>query len=275
MVSDAPRHPLRDALAGMQLLAQGPGEVQPPVRVVTGVVTAVQTATSPHTVRVQLAEGTVTEPLPFLGWWAPTVNDVVWMLQQGPALYVLGGLAPANLYVPPAPIVPDTPDTPPPAPPTVRTVGVSPIDRAYWSPWGWRREALIQGGPNHYRGHWFYGSQIAAAKGAGTIVAASIYVERTTDAHGVNGAANVRLGTHAMGDAAGSGAGALGNVSVQAQLTRGQAAQVPLSAAQIAALNGGHVGVGLEPGATSYSSADYLKATASGASGQLSLTIQG
>lgn len=263
-MSDSPRHPLRDVLASDGF----------PLDWLTGVVTAKQVATAPYRVQIRLADGTVTDWLSYLGWWEPTVNDVVHVLRKGPALLVIGPEAPANVHVTGVPVTPDTPPAPPPAAPALVTVPVAPVDRAYWGFGTWRREVLIQGGPTGLRTHWFYGTGIAAAKGAGTIVAGVVYVERENSSHGVNGAANVRLGVHGLADASAADGSALGAVSVQATLQRGQAANVPLSAAQIAALNAGSVGLGLEPGSTSYSSPDYLKAVNAGASGQLSLTVQ-
>lgn len=265
-MTEAPRHPLRDVLAGTDASA--------PVDWLKGVVSAVQTTTEPHTIRVLLADGTETGELTFLGWYSPTVDDVVHMLRKGPALFVLGPEAPANVFEPPAPVVPPPPPPPPPQPPRVRTVSITPTDAAYWSPWGWRRDELIQGGPRDLRTFWFYGSAIAAAKGAGVITAASIYMRRRTTQHGVNGRANVRLGTHPFPSAPSSGAAALSNVSVQARVARGKGVNVPLSSSQIASLNAGADGIGLEPGSDSYSSPDYLIVDAGGASGQLSLTIQ-
>lgn len=275
-----PNRPLRDALLG--------GDSDDPVDLITGVVKSRQSTTAPWSVTVQLAEGTITEAIPFLAAYNPRVNDVVYLLRKGPALLVLGAAAPALTTVSPhrhaaadvdgtiiaTPPTPAAPPAGPPPPPTVRTVGIAPDDQAYWSAWGWKGDDLIQGGPAN-RAFWFYGGKIAAAKGGGTITGGSIYVERRNTSHGVGGAANVRLGVHGYGTRPGSGGAGHGAVSVQAQLGRGQSANVPLSAAQIAALNAGSPGLGLEPGGSSYSSPDYLRAVIGGASGQLSLTIQG
>lgn len=265
---EPPERPLRDVLRPLD---------QPEVLDwFTGIVTAVQVTTAPYTVRVRLADGSITDPLQYLGWWAPKVNDVCHMLRKGPALLVLGPTAPANLYAPPAPVIPPAPPAPPAAPPTVRTVNIGPVDQAYWDPtYGvWKGDDLIQGGPNR-RPFWFYGGAIAAAKGAGTITGGSIYVARITGTHGVNGRANVRLGVHGYGTRPGDGNAAHAGVEVPAALLRGEGATVPITAAQIGLLNAGYAGLGLEPGGSSYSSADYLRAVIGGASGQLSLTIVG
>lgn len=288
MANDAPRHPLRDALAGLAIPPAVPGEAPSAVDMVTGVVTQVDFVSTPHTIRVRLADGTITAALPYLGWWVPRVNDVAWMIRQGPALYPLGAIAPAATVTSPhrhaaadvdGTVIPDAPPPPvpagpPPAPPTVRTIGITPVDMAYWSSFGWKADDLVQGGPNN-RAFWFYGDQIAQAKGSGTIVAASIYVQRVSGSHGVNGGANLRLALHPHATRPGSGATPLGSLDVRMQLERGQAANVSLAPGQLAALNGGEKGLGLEPGASGYTSADYLRAAAGGASGQLSLTIQG
>jgi hypothetical protein len=279
---DPPERPLRDVLR--------PLDAPDTLRWLTGVVTAVQLATAPYTVTVRLADGSSTGALTFLGWWVPRINDVCHLIQQGPSLLVLGAVSPTQTKIDPhrhaaadidgtiivAPPTPPAPPAPPPGPPTVRTVNLGPIDQAYWDPtYGvWKGDDLIQGGPNR-RPFWFYGGAIAAAKGAGTITGGSIYVARVSGTHGVNGRANVRLGVHGYATRPGSGGAAHGAVEVPATLLRGEGANVPLTGAQLGALNAGAAGLGLEPGNSSYSSADYLRAVIGGASGQLSLTING
>lgn len=140
----------------------------------------------------------------------------------------------------------------------------------------WRYDAVIAGGPTSQRGFWFYGGGIAAAKGAGTIVAATVFVKRASG--GVDGLANVNVGTHGFASQPGSGAASLANEAVVGGLRKGQGGTFALTAAQVAALNAGAVGVGLEPGSTSYTSADYLIAeprTAGSWSGVLQLTVEG
>lgn len=258
-----------------------------PLRLMTGVVVDTSTAVTPYTVTVQLADGASTPPMPYPAWWVPRVGDVCSMLYSGGAFVVLGAVAPAQTVVaphrhaaseidgtvippaPPAPAVPSAPD----APPTIRTVPVPALD---WGSWGGQASngaVMVQGGPTN-DAYWFYGDSIAAVKGAGTIIAGSIYVERLATSHGVNGGANVRLGTHAWGARPAAGGG-IANVVVVGQLEKGQGRTFDLTAAQIAALNAGHKGLGLLHGGTSYTSADYLRATAGLASGQLSLSIQG
>ncbi|MNW55938.1 hypothetical protein D3C74_336320 [compost metagenome] len=136
----------------------------------------------------------------------------------------------------------------------------------------WYPGDIRQGGPN-YTGLWYYGGQIAAAKGAGTIISASVYMRRSATNHGVNGGANVRLGVHN-----GAGPGQpfdLAAVEVRAQLGKGKDANVGLTAGQIGGLNGGWTGLALAPGSPSFTSPDYLRADSGGASGALTLTIQG
>lgn len=280
MESEAPRHPLRDVLRG--------GDDADALDLLSGIVTQVQTSTAPYGVKLRLADGTITDWLPYLAWWSPRVNDVAQVIRKGPALHVLGAYAPAVVVTSPhrhdaadvdgtiiaAAPAPGTPAPPPAAAPTRRTVGVAPTDRAYWSPWGWRREELVQGGANALRTFWFYGTGIAAVKGSGTIVAGTLYLQRVSSYHGAT-SANVRLGVHNAVDASGSGGAAHTSVAVVRQLARGQDATVNLTPAQIAELNAGKRGLGLEPGSLSYSSSDYLRAVANSASGQLALTIEG
>lgn len=269
---------LRDALAT---------DAPEPLRLISGIVTSHSTLGVPYTVTVRIPDGATTPPLPYPAWWVPRVGDVVTMFYAGGVFTVHGAVAPAQTHVyphrhaavdidgtvlPPAPPAPPVP-TAPTAPPSVRNVGVPAVD---WGSWGGQASngsAMIQGGPTN-DAFWFYGNGIAAAKGSGTIIGGSIYIERVSSAHGVNGAANVRLGTHGYTARPGAGGG-IANVAVVGALAKGQGATLALTAAQIAALNAGHKGLGLLHGGTSYTSADYLRATVGGASGQLSLSIQG
>lgn len=264
MTDAAPRHPLRDLF--------GRSDRGDPLDWLRGTVVAVDTTAVPHTVSVRLGSGTVADGITFAAWWAPQVGDVVNLLRKGPSLWVLGPDAPANV-VPPGPLVlpPALPAAPPVAPVT-RTVPVAPIDRAYWSPWGWRSDELVQGGPAS-RALWFYGDRIAAARGDGTIISASVYMRRVTREHGAP-VANVRLAVHDFETRPAVLSEPLPLPSVQGTLTRGQDATVPLSAVQLNALNSGAAGVGLEPGDTDYLSADHLAVYADAASGQLALTIR-
>lgn len=260
-----PNHPLRDVL----------GTPTRGLVWLTGVVTEVDTVRVPHTIRVRLADGTITEPITYMGWWSPLINDTAELIAQGSKLMALGAVAPSNLDLPnpPAPVIPATPPDAPTAPPVIRTVPVQPVDAAYWSQWGWRTDGLIQGGPAN-RAHWWYGTAVQAARAGGVIVGGSVYVERLNTAHGVNGAANVRVGVHTQAERPVSGESQLAEVAAVRTLARGKGTTVPLTAAQVAALNAGALGLGLEPGGSSYSSPDYLRATIGGASGALSLTVQ-
>jgi hypothetical protein len=262
--SRPPRHPLRDILP----------TPDPGLRWLTGIVTQVDTARTPHTIRVRLADGTITEPITFLGWWAPLVNDTAEVIAQGSKLMALGAVAPANPAARPAtPIVQPAPPAAPPAPPVVRTVNVEPVDMAYWSVrYGWRTDGLVQGGPDN-RTHWWYGDAISLAREGGVIIGGSVFVERSTFPHGAP-VANVRLGVHTQQSRPAVGNNPLAEVAVSRTLTSGQASLVPLTAAQIARLNTDAHGLGLEPGATAGGSPDHLRVTIGGASGALSLTVQ-
>lgn len=264
----APRHPIRDALAGV------PGETPSPLELVSAVVTAVAASGSTYSITVQFPDGAVIAGVPYLGWWAPRVDEVVVMLRQGPALFALGASGPSTVYAPPAPPpVPPPPPPAPPPPPSLVTRNVQPTWAGSYKPSGgqWYPGDIRQGGPN-YTGLWFYGGAIAAAKGSGTIVAASIYMRRTAAAHGVNGAANVRLAVH---NGAGPGQGfALTDGHVPVALLKGQDYNVPLTAMQVQRLNEGWTGLALFPGSPSFTSPDYLRVDAGPPSGALSLTIQ-
>ena len=268
------------------------GGVDFPLQLRTGVVQAISKATTPWTLTITLGNTNISG-ITYLGWWDAVVGGIVQVLQQGPQLLVLGPLAPAKVIVsphrhaaadvdgtiivaPPAPPVP----TAPPAVVTTRIVNITAQGSASWqfSYSTWRND-FIQGGSssNLRRAFWFYGGQIAAAKGAGNIIGGSIFVRRTGTG-GVYQGANVRLGTHGLGSASGSGAGAHGNVAVVGQLNKEQGVTFALTGAHLAALNAGAAGLGLEPGSTSYTSPDYLVGYGRDAgewSGQLSLTIQG
>ncbi|HXH36907.1 MAG TPA: hypothetical protein VNJ54_21200 [Plantibacter sp.] len=260
------------------------GEVPPLVRR-TGIVRTVTTSTVPHTCAVDLG-GVTVAGLIFPGWWDAQVGATVTVLQQGSSLEVINVAAPARTRVgehnhttpPTNPPPPPAPPAPPAAPIGVRTVSVVADASSTWIPSfaNWRTEQVWQGGDGR-RGFWFYGSKIASAKGTGTIVGASIFVKRSGSG-GVNGGANVRLGTHTFGAQPASGGTAHGNVAAIGQLGKGQGLTLALTAAQVAALNAGAVGVGLEPGAAGYVTPDYLIAEPRSLgdwSGALSLTIEG
>lgn len=260
-------------------------ERPPQLQMRTGIVRTVDTTGSLYTVELDL--GGVTIPgVTFLAGHDLEVGAVVKVLQQGPEVFILGPLAPARMVVaehnhttPPVnPPSPPAPSAPPTAPPTVRTVTVVATDSGTWQPSfaAWREDQVGQGGDGR-RGFWFYGTAIATAKGSGTITAATVFIKRTGSG-GVSGAANVRLGTHSHTAQPGSGGTALINVSTVGTLQHNQGAAFALTAAQVAALNSGATGVGLEPGAGGYTSVDYLIAyprSSGDWSGVLQLTIEG
>jgi hypothetical protein len=250
----------------------------------SGIVTAVSKASAPWLVTVRLADGT-TQTMLAAGWYNPVVNDVVLVYRQAGAYVCLGSFAGvANVVATTATLTtigaPATPPAPPTLPTTVRTAFVSADSSKTWAAGAWRtdNDQLYQTGDTAQRAFWFYGTKIATAKGAGTIISATIWIPRQASAHGAD-RANVRLGTHGFATLPGSGASALGNVqSYAAAVPRGGDVAIALTAGQLAALNGGAAGVGLEPGTVGGTNADYLIAvgkTTQPATGQLALTISG
>lgn len=274
---------VRDSLLGLD---QGAATMD--LRFRTAVVTVVSKTSAPWTVVVRFNDGVTSPAMACVGWYDPTVNDVVQVVQSGTSLMCWGGFAgvakvvttTATVVTPPAPAVPAAP---PAAAPTIRTAYISADSTAAWSAIfgpGWRtdNDDVYQTGTSAQRGFWFYGSKISAAKGSGTITGGTIYIARRDSSHGVGGQANVLLGTHGNGTRPGSGATAHNGVSQVGTLGRGQDGTFKLTDTQVAALNGGAAGLGLEPGVVGTSSADYLIAlgiASSGASGQLALTISG
>lgn len=280
MVAEPLRRPLRDALTA------GAGEPAA-ARVITGVCSSVQS--SPPRVVLQLPDGTETAPLPYPAWWAPRAGDVAVCLYQAGSIYIVSVAAPALTVTSPhrhkstdidgttipAPPAPRPVPVRPPAPPKRRSVNVQPLDMGSWGYPGGRiaEKELRQGGQTH-DAFWFYGDRITSAKGGGRIVSGSIYVQRLSAYHGNPRGANVRLGAHNY--AARPGAeGGVHSVSVVGQLALGAGRTFALPRSVIDALNSGARGVGLGKGDTSYSSPDYLRAVVGGASGALSLTIEG
>lgn len=276
-MSSARTSPLARLIAGPEALPQ--------LQMRTGVVRAVDKATTPHTVTLDIAGLSLTG-VTYLAGWDPEAGATVKVLVQGPDILVLGPLAPARMVVaahdhatpPTNPAPPPAPDAAPTAPVSRRTVSVVADASDSWQPEfsRWRVDGVYQGGGSGQRGYWYYGSKIATAKGSGTIVAATVFVKRASSG-GVNGLANIRLGTHTAASRPGSSV-AHSNVAKVGALAKGKGGTFALTAAQVAALNAGAAGVGLEPGALGYTSADYFigQPRSSGDwSGVLSLTIEG
>jgi hypothetical protein len=254
----------------------GPGGESQPVSWVSGaLVTAVATTSTPHTVTIRLPDGTVVDTVPFLGWWAPTVDARVEVIRRGTSLLVLGPVAPAPLATVTAP-APLTPPPAPDAPSTRRTATVQPIDMGTWDPDGsYWTNVMTQGGPTGKRALWFYGDGITVAKGTGSIVAASVCVKRLSTEHGVTGDADVMLGVHHYALRPATVGGPLVSAARRAGLRRGKDANVTLNTAQLAELNAGALGLGLDAGTTAYDDVDYLRVTADAPSGALALIIEG
>lgn len=276
---------VRDAQQKMALSVSGQNEAPPTLQLRTGTVIAINKAVTPWTVTVRLSD-TDFDGITMLGWYDPVVGDPVQVMQQGPALLVMGTLAPGKVYMPASP--PPAPPAPPAAPappPTIRTVSVSalsagtaPAEAPYG---GWRTDMVYQtGGSLPQRGFYFYGTQIADVKGSGTIIGGKIFIKRSPAVAGVGGGANVRLGWHGHNTQPGGIPGGHSGTTVVGQLLRDQGATFSLPQHMLDAMNAGTAkGFGLEPGAMGYVSADYLIAYGVGAgrewSGQLSLTIRG
>lgn len=251
----------------------------------TALVRTVDTSGTPYTVAIDLG-GVTVSGVTFRDGMDPEPGQVVKVLQQGSELFIIGSPAPARVVVAEhnhttPPVNPASPAAPPAAPvagPSVTVRSVTAADSGTWQPAysSWREDQVGQGGDGR-RGLWFYGGGIAAAKGSGTIIAATVFVKRKSSG-GVNGGANVRLGTHSLTAQPVGNPGVLSNVATVGTLTPGQGAALALTPAQVAALNAGAVGVGLEPGAGGYTSSDYLLAEPRSAgdwSGVLQLTVEG
>lgn len=261
--------------------ANGSGEASAALQLRSATVTAVNKSVSPWTVTVTVGDTSVPD-VNLLGWLDPRVGDEVQMLQSGPTLLVLGTVGPGKVYVPaepppapPAPVVPsgDSLET---KPYPISAVGSgtwpSQIDVGNWS-----NASLWQGGAIGQRSYFFYGSKIAAAKGAGMIISGSIFIRRRGNG-GVGGAANVRLGGHNLATQPGS-AGALSSVANVGSLLKEQGKTFMIPSAIIAGMNAGTIkGLGLEPGALGYLTPDYLIAYPYGPqsewSGALTLNIR-
>lgn len=254
-----PRNVLRGALSAPA--GEQPGGIM--------LASAYVTAVTGTTVTLRLADGTDLAPLPYLGWWAPRVGETTAIMRQGPLTVVLGPTAPAAVDTSAPPPPPQLPP-PPPAQASVRTVAIPLTLAAGWDGTAWQRGDVRQGGPA-WDSYFLYGGRITSARGTGTIVSGTLYVQRIATPHGVDGEVSVRVGTHSLTSLPVSPPG-LSSVAVVARVSRGQDVTAPLTAAQIAALNAGAEGLGLAHGDQSFVGPDYLRA--GGATGALALTIQ-
>lgn len=273
------------AAAKLALATTGNNEDAPQMQLRTGTIIAVDKGTTPWTATLRTSEIDV-PGITMLGWYDPVVGDVVQFIQQGPMRFILGICAPGKVYMPASPPpAPPAPPAPPPPPPAIVEKSVTPIGSGTApaeAPWGgWRSDRLYQGGGGlAQRGFHFYGGGIAAAKGSGTILSGKVFLDRINTSHGSGAGGNVRLGTHGYSSQPGGIPGGHANVSVVGQLNRGEARSFNLPANIIAAMNNGSaVGLGLEPGALGYTSADYIISTGFGGgtewAGALTLVVQG
>lgn len=136
---------------------------------------------------------------------------------------------------------------------------------------------VYQAGERNYRGLWFYGTSIAATlAGYNAVTGLEIYVQRVNTAHGVNGAANVRIGTHSYTSQP-SGAPTIVNLVIPGTLNRGEGKWFNMaswwSQAYYALGTGQWRGFGLQYQTTSYSSPYYMYAYGVGTnSGKIKLT---
>lgn len=273
------------AAAKVALAAAGNNEAPDAMQMRTGTIVAIDKAVSPWT--ATLRGGGVDIPgITMLGWYDPVVGDTVQYVEQGPMRFILGICAPGKVYMPPSPPPPPAaPPAPPAAPLVVREVPVAaiasatgPSEKIYNS---WSGGRLYQsGGSLAQRGFWFYGTGIATAKGAGTILGGKIFIQRINTSHGNGGGGNVRLGSHTYETQPGGIPGAHGNITAVGQLGRGDAKTFDLPAGIVAGMNSGAIkGLGLEPGVLGYTSVDYIIAEQFGAgtewSGSLTLVVQG
>jgi hypothetical protein len=138
---------------------------------------------------------------------------------------------------------------------------------------------VYQTGKTAQRGFWFYGTDIATAKGTGTIRSGTVFVNRIDTPHGYSGGGNVRLGGHGLATQPGSIPGALSLVTNVGTLGRGKAKTFAIPQNLIDGMNAGTIkGLGLEPGTVGTSSKDYIIADKFGTgtewSGAITLVVE-
>lgn len=276
----------RISSAASQLARQITGGAEPtdPLQLRTATITAVSKAQNPWTVTINLG-GSLISGVTILGWTDPRVGEVVQCLKQGPTVFVLGAPAPGRT-ISPTFSIPDPPAVPPavsnPQPPaqmSTREVSIAAISSSTWVPGSnvWRDDVLLQGGQVLNRAYFFYNTRIADAVGAATIVAGSILLRRRQS----DGSeyARVRTGVHNYALRPTTAPAALSTVDVDF-LERGQGKAIPLTAAQISALNAKTArGIALSAATEGLKSPDYLNLEPVGPgtewSGTLSLTVRG
>lgn len=262
----------------------GGSEPTDPLQLRTAIITAVSKAQTPWTVTINLG-GALIPGVTILGWTDPRVGEVVQCLKQGPMVFVLGAPAPGRT-ISPTFTIPDPPAVPPaisnPQPPAqlgTREVSVAALSSSTWLPDAgvWRDDVLLQGGSGLNRAFFFYNTRITDAVGSATILAGTILLRRK-ESEGAD-KAQVRTGTHNLALRPATTPAASTGVLAE-QLERGQGKNVPLSAAQISALNAKTArGIVLTPGSAGLRSPDYLNLEPVGVgtewSGTLSLTVRG
>lgn len=275
---------LSSAATGLARVITGGSEPQDPLQLRTATITAVSKAVTPWTVTINLGN-TLIEGVTILGWTDPRVGEVVQCLKQGPLVFVLGAPAPGRtisptLSIPTPPAVPQSVSKPvAPVQLTTREVSIQAISSSTWAPGAgvWRDDVLFQGGQELNRAFFFYGNRISAAVGSATILAGTILLRRK-ESDGVE-AAQVRTGVHNLALRP-AGAPAAASSSLAGTLERGQGKSIPLSDAQIAALNNKTAsGITLSAVNAGLKSPEYLNLEPVGPgtewSGTLSLTVRG
>lgn len=275
---------LGSAATSLARVISGGAEPQDPLQLRTATIVEVSKAATPWTVTINLGN-TLISGVTILGWTDPRVGEVVQCLKQGPLVFVLGAPAPGRTISPTAtiptpPAVPQSVSNPvPPAQLTTREVSIPAISSSTWAPGAgaWRDDVLFQGGQELNRAFFFYSTRIADAVGTATILAGTILLRRK-ESDGVE-QAQVRIGTHnlALRPAAAPPAA---TSAFAGTLQRGQGKSIPLSDAQIAALNGKTAtGFVLSAVSAGLKSPEYVNLEPVGLgtewSGTLSLTVRG
>lgn len=275
---------ISSAASQLARVVTGGSEPTEPLQLRTATIVAVSKAATPWTVTINLGN-TLIPGVTILGWTDPRVGEVVQCLKQGPLVFVLGAPAPGRtisptLTIPTPPAVPTSVSNPqPPVQMGTREVSVAALSSSTWAPGAgiWRDDVLLQGGQELNRAFFFYNTRIRDAVGTATIVAGTILLRRREG----DGAelAQVRTGMHNLALRPATAPPAVSSALVE-QLARGQGKSIPLSDAQIAALNNKTAsGITLSAAAAGLKSPDYLNLEPVGPgtewSGTLSLTVRG
>lgn len=176
----------------------------------------------------------------YLDSWTPATGQTTKVLVQGDALLALGPVAPGTTHTAPA-----TPTAP--VAPTVTAVEATESQSFHVGPDTWGTDTRVQqGGTAEHRAFYFYGGAVQAAIGAGTLAAATLWLQRVNTAHGPAGPANIYVGTHSYTTQPGGTPTAITNGVLLGTLERGEAKVFSLPTVLVTALDGGATGVGLQ-----------------------------